>query len=83
MPNLTQEKGQPEQAALVRFLLAGSELKGKTVVPVLRPPVDIIWCLAQEARKHQEEIEKKAAEGSAACMILLGEANSRLTSGRP
>ena len=76
MPNLTQEKGQPEQAALVRFLLAGSELKGKTAVPVFRPPFDIIWCLAQEARKHQEEIEKKAAERSAACMILLPRTDS-------
>jgi hypothetical protein len=68
---LFQEKGQPERTALIRFLLGGSELKGKTVVPAFRPPFDIIWRLAQEARKHQEDIEKKAAEPSAACMILL------------
>jgi DNA invertase Pin-like site-specific DNA recombinase len=68
---LFQQKGQPERTALIRFLLGGSELKDKTVVPAFRPPFDIIWRLAQEARKHQEDIEKKAAEPSAACMILL------------
>ena len=73
---LFQEKGQPERAALICFLLAGSELKDKTVVHAFRPPFDIIWRLAQEGRKHQEDIEKKAAEPSAACMILLRQRES-------
>jgi hypothetical protein len=45
---LFQEKGQPERAALICLMLAGSELKDKTVVPAFRPPFDIIWRLAQE-----------------------------------
>ena len=62
-------------------MLVGSELKDKTVAPVFRPPFDIIWRLAQEAREHQEDIQKQAAEPSAACMILLPRKGSNLRPG--
>jgi hypothetical protein len=48
------------------------------VEPVFKPPFDIIWKLAQEARKYKPSHKKEAAEDfSTACPIALLDQDSK------
>ena len=49
--------------------------KGK-IEPVFKPPFDIIWKLAKEARKCKPANKKQAASEPAACPIALPEQDS-------
>jgi site-specific DNA recombinase len=70
-------QGQAERAAMLRFSMPGSSLQGDRVIPTFKPPFDIIYRIAKEARactkgQHGHEGIKKQAEGDpAACPILL------------
>jgi len=67
-----QSKDKPERAELIRFILPNSKLRDGKVVPVFKPPFDIIWNLAQEARKYKPDQKKEAVErSSTACPIAL------------
>jgi site-specific DNA recombinase len=45
------DKGAAEKRELIRFVMPDSTLEKDTIRPVFKPPFDIIWNLAQEARK--------------------------------
>jgi len=65
-------KDQPIRAELVRFIFPNSNLRDGKVEPVFKPPFDIIWKLAQEARKYKPSHKKEAAEDlSTACPNAL------------
>ena len=67
-----QSKDQPNRAELVRFILPNSNLRDKKIKPVFKPPFDIIWKLAQEARKYKSATKKEAVEDlSTACPTAL------------
>jgi len=54
-----QSKDKPNRAELIRFILPNSELRGGTVKPTFKPPFDIIWKLAQEARNYKPDIKNR------------------------
>ncbi len=66
-----QSKDQPKRAELIRFIFPNSNLSDGKVVPVFKPPFDIIWKLAKEARKSKPVNKKQAASEPAACPIAL------------
>jgi hypothetical protein len=67
-----QSKDQPIRAELIRFIVPNSNLRDGKVEPVFKPPFDIIWKLAQEARKYKTSHKKEEAEDlSTACPIAL------------
>jgi hypothetical protein len=47
-----QSKDQPKRAELVRFIFPNSSLRDSKVVPVFKPPFDIIWKMAHQARNY-------------------------------
>jgi len=67
-----QRKDKPERVELIRFILPNSNLRDGKIEPVFKPPFDIIWQLAQEARKYKPDQKKEAAEDfSTACPTAL------------
>jgi DNA invertase Pin-like site-specific DNA recombinase len=66
-----QSKDQPIRAELIRFIFPNSNLRDGKVEPVFKPPFDIIWKMAREARKYKPVNKKQAASKSAACPIAL------------
>ncbi len=58
-----QGKDQPIRAELIRFIFPNSNLRDGKIEPVFKPPFDIIWKLAQEARKYSSEQKKQTVEG--------------------
>jgi site-specific DNA recombinase len=67
-----QSKDQPIRAELIRFIFPNSKLRDGKVEPVFKPPFDIIWKMAQEARKYKTSHKKEEAEDlSTACPIAL------------
>ena len=69
--DIYRTKGQDARAELLRFIIPDSILEHDTVRPVFKPPFDIIWQIAQDARKAAPEIEKAAEITPAACLLLL------------
>ena len=77
-----QSKDQPKRAELIRFIFPNSNLRDGKVKPVFKPPFDIIWKMAQQARKHKSVNKKQAASEPAACPIALPRQDSnRFTAG--
>jgi site-specific DNA recombinase len=66
-----QSKDQPIRAELIRFIFPNSNLRDGKVVPVFKPPFDIIWKLARQALNYKPVNEKQAASEPAACPIAL------------
>jgi len=57
-----QKKSKSEREELIRFILPDSQLCDGKVVPLFKPPFDIIWQLAQEAHKYYSNIKMQTAE---------------------
>jgi hypothetical protein len=72
-----QSKDQPKRAELVQFIFPNSNLRDGKVEPVFKPPFDIIWKLAEEARKYKPANKKQAASEPAACPLALPNFNHR------
>jgi site-specific DNA recombinase len=75
LPELTQrateifsQKGPEERRELVKFVLSNSIIDGSTLKPIFKPPFDIIWRLAQDARQVSR---RGAALTEAECLLLL------------
>jgi hypothetical protein len=50
-----QRRDKPQRAELIRFILPNSDLHDGKIEPVFKPPLDIIWELAQEARNYKPD----------------------------
>jgi site-specific DNA recombinase len=73
-----QSKNQPICTELIRFIFPNSNLRDGKVEPVFKPPFDIIWKLAREARKYKPEQKKEAVEDlSTACPTALAATNTK------
>ena len=48
--SIFRHKGREERTELIRFVMPDSLLERNTVIPTFKPPFDIIWRLAQQAR---------------------------------
>ena len=66
-----QSKDQPKRVELIRFIFPNSILRDSKVVPVFKSPFDIIWKMAQQARKSKPANKKQAASEPATCPIAL------------
>jgi hypothetical protein len=53
------------------FIFPNSILRDGKVVPIFKPPFDIIWKMAKQARKSNLINQKQAANEPAACPIAL------------
>jgi hypothetical protein len=73
--------GQEDRAKLLQFVLQGSKLEKERVIPVFKPPFDIIHALSVEARTLTAPpgIKKQAASCEATCPIELPAADRALT----
>ncbi len=58
-------------AELIRFIFPNSNLRDSKVEPVFKPPFDIIWKMAKDARKSTSVNKKQTASEPAACPIAL------------
>lgn len=61
------KRGQAERTELIRFVMPDSTLERDKIIPTFKPPFDIIWRLAQEAR----EAARGAYKAEEACTVLL------------
>ena len=74
--------GEEERAVLLRFILQGSTLQDGKIIPVFKPPFDIIHGLAKDVREAERrpsssrDIKKQAASGEAACPLKLPRTDS-------
>jgi len=67
-----KSKSKPERAELIRFILPDSQLNNGKIEPTFKPPFDIIWQLAQEAKQYHPDTKKQTAEDlSTACPTVL------------
>jgi site-specific DNA recombinase len=71
-------KDQPTRAELIRFIFPNSTLRDGKVIPVFKPPFDIIWKMARESRKSKPVNKEQAASEPAACPIALPRQDSNL-----
>jgi hypothetical protein len=70
--NSSRGKSKPERAEQIQFILPDSQLHNGKIDPTFKPPFDIIWCLAHEARHYHPDPKKQTAEDlSTACPIVL------------
>ena len=73
--NIFQHRGEPERTELIRFVMPNSLLEGDKIIPTYKPPFDIIWRLAQEAR----EAARGAADLEITCTVLLPRLDSNFS----
>jgi hypothetical protein len=80
-PEFFRTHGQEERAQLLQFILHGSTLENDTIIPVFRPPFDIINSMAADAWQilPNADIKKQAASNETACPAFLPRPNSILT----
>ena len=71
--DIYRTKGQEARAELIRFVMPESLLKHDTILPVFKPPFDIINRLATEARAidNASEGRRGAALTEQECLLLL------------
>jgi DNA invertase Pin-like site-specific DNA recombinase len=77
-PEFFRKHGQEERAQLLQFILHGSTLEKDKILPVFRPPFDIIHALAADARQipPSTDIKKQAASNETACPAFLPRTDS-------
>jgi hypothetical protein len=54
-----KNKSKPERAELIRFILPDSKLRDGRIESAFKPPLDIIWQMAQETRKYKPAKKKR------------------------
>jgi site-specific DNA recombinase len=72
-PEFFRTHDKEERAQLLQFILHGSTLENDTIIPVFRPPFDIIHAMAADARQipPSTDIKKQAASNETACPAFL------------